>query len=74
MSAVRAYTYYAPEDYLALERTADYKSEYIDGQIIAMAGGSRAHTAITFNLHVAIGKRILGGPCRGRSNDRGSIP
>uniref|UniRef100_UPI003898DDB6 hypothetical protein n=1 Tax=Aerosakkonema funiforme TaxID=1246630 RepID=UPI003898DDB6 len=28
--------YYSPEEYLALEEVADYKSEYIDGQIFPM--------------------------------------
>ncbi len=36
-----AKTYYTPEQYLALEREAEYKSEYIDGQIYAMSGASR---------------------------------
>jgi Uma2 family endonuclease len=31
-----------PEEYLALERRAEYKSEYIDGEIVAMTGGGSA--------------------------------
>jgi Uma2 family endonuclease len=42
--------YYTPEEYLALEEAADYKSEYIDGEIIPMAGGTVNHNRITLNL------------------------
>ncbi len=42
--------YYSPEDYLALEETADSKSEYIDGQIKPMAGGSTNHNQIALNF------------------------
>ncbi len=42
--------YYTPEEYLDLETAADYKSEYIDGQIIPMAGGSTNHNRIALNL------------------------
>ncbi|MGF1936281.1 MAG: Uma2 family endonuclease [Nostoc sp. ChiQUE02] len=42
--------YYTPEEYLELEEAADYKSEYIDGQIIPMAGGSVNHNQIALNL------------------------
>jgi Uma2 family endonuclease len=42
--------YYTPEEYLELETVADYKSEYIDGQIIPMAGGSTKHNQISLNL------------------------
>jgi Uma2 family endonuclease len=42
--------YYTPEEYLELETAADYKSEYIDGQIIPMAGGSTNHNQISVNL------------------------
>lgn len=42
--------YYSPEEYLALEETADDKSEYIDGEIFPMAGGSTHHNQITLNF------------------------
>ncbi|MFN6477494.1 Uma2 family endonuclease [Nostoc sp. DedQUE07] len=42
--------YYTPEEYLELEEAADYKSEYIDGQIIPMAGGTVNHNQIALNL------------------------
>ncbi|MBN3950449.1 MAG: Uma2 family endonuclease [Nostoc sp. NMS7] len=42
--------YYTPEEYLELEEVAEYKSEYIDGQIISMAGGTVNHNKIALNL------------------------
>jgi Uma2 family endonuclease len=38
------------EDYLRLERQADCRSEYFDGEMFAMAGGARAHSLIATNL------------------------
>jgi Uma2 family endonuclease len=46
--------YYTPEEYLALEETADYKSEYIDGEIIPMPGGTIDHNRIVGNLYAAL--------------------
>ena len=42
--------YYSPEEYLALEEVAEYKSEYIDGEIYPMAGGSTNHNQIALNF------------------------
>lgn len=42
--------YYTPEEYLELEEVAEYKSEYIDGQIISIAGGTVNHNQIALNL------------------------
>jgi Uma2 family endonuclease len=42
--------HYTPEEYLELETIADYKSEYINGQIIPMTGGSTNHNRIALNL------------------------
>jgi Uma2 family endonuclease len=42
--------YFSVEDYLTLEEAAEYKSEYIDGQIIPVAGGSTNHNQIALNF------------------------
>lgn len=42
--------YYTPEEYLALEETAIDKSEYHDGEIIPMTGGTTNHNSIIINL------------------------
>ena len=42
--------YISPEEYLRLERAAEYKSEYYAGEIFAMAGGKAAHSLITANV------------------------
>lgn len=41
--------YYSPDEYLALEEKADYKSEYYRGEIFAMAGTSVNHNQIIIN-------------------------
>lgn len=59
MVAEKSARRYTPEEYLALERKAEYKSEYIDGWIVAMSGASREHGLIAFNcagmLHGQLG-------------------
>jgi len=42
--------YITPEEYLRAERKAEFKSEYYDGQMFAMAGGHPRHTAIATNI------------------------
>ena len=42
--------YLTPEEYLALDRAAEERSEYLDGEMFAMAGGSREHALIAANL------------------------
>lgn len=46
--------YYSIEEYLTLEESADYKSEYIDGEIFPMAGGSTNHNRIAGNFYAAL--------------------
>src|SRR5258708_7136677 len=57
------------EEWRELERTSDVRHEYIDGYVYAMAGGSRAHSAIAVNavatLHTALGV----GPCQVYNSD-----
>ena len=41
---------YTPAEYLELEEKAEYKSEYNNGQIFPMTGGSTNHNRVTGNL------------------------
>ena len=69
MQTAHKLTWLSPEDYLALEELAETKSEYVDGQILAMAGTSRAHAGIVRELLVALATRLRGGPCQVYAND-----
>ncbi len=46
--------YYSPEEYLEMEIVSPERHEYIDGQIIPMAGGTPNHNQITLNLSAAL--------------------
>jgi|TARA_B110000037_G_scaffold219848_1_gene285927 Uma2 family endonuclease len=50
------------EEYLAWEREADFKSEYLRGEIYAMSGAGLNHNIIASNLNRAIGNRLEGRP------------
>ncbi len=43
--------YYTPEEYLELEEKAEYKSEYHDGEIVPMTGGTTNHNEIAGNFY-----------------------
>lgn len=55
--------YYTVAEYLALEEAAEYRSEYVDGEIFAMAGGSPNHDMICSECARVIGNAILGSGC-----------
>ena len=46
--------YFTEEQYLALEETAEDKSEYLDGEIIPMTGGSTNHNRLAGNVYIAL--------------------
>jgi len=48
--ALQTKSRFTPEDYLALERRADSKSEYLNGEIFAMVGASEPHNLIVANV------------------------
>lgn len=54
----------SPEEYLAVERRAEYKSEYIDGVMYQMAGGSEAHNLITGNVVTELNVQLRDTPCK----------
>ena len=75
---------YTPAQYLALERAAETKSEYLNGEIFAMAGASRRHNLITGGMTLRrnrIGRRRSPGSWDPRScvrlrdaDQRGGLP
>jgi len=50
--------YYSPEEYLVLEETAEFKSEYYQGEIFAMAGASVNHNQIMLNTVIKLNKDL----------------
>lgn len=56
-------TYVTPEEYLARERKAEFKSEYYDGQVVAFAGASREHNLIVVNIAGELHTQLKGRPC-----------
>jgi Uma2 family endonuclease len=50
-------------EYLEIERRAECKSEFLDGEMFAMSGGTRSHYLIASNLNRAIGNQLEGCPC-----------
>lgn len=66
MDAVRKLT---PEEYLIWERQASLKSEYRDGELLAMAGASREHNRINTNLVRELSTQLKQSPCDVFSQD-----
>ena len=58
-----------PEADLALERVAETKSEYIDGQMVAMSGASFEHVTVGGNIYGQLFAKLRGGPCRALTSD-----
>jgi Uma2 family endonuclease len=54
----------SPQEYLDLERDAAQRHEYLDGEAVAMAGGSRAHNLLMTRVARLLGNHLDGSPCR----------
>jgi len=57
------------EEYLRLERAAEYKSEYLGGEIFAMAGGSPRHARLASKWGGQFEIKLGSGPCKAYSSD-----
>ena len=61
--------WYSYDEYRWFEETTDAKHEYLDGQILAMAGGTPEHAALAAAVTVILGQQLAGGPCYPFSSD-----
>lgn len=52
------------EEYLEAEQRSEVRHEYLYGTIHAMAGGSRRHNEICFQIAKGLDRQISDGPCR----------
>lgn len=52
--------YTTPEEYLALEEAAESKSEYRDGEIVPMTGGTTNHNRIILSFCIYLGLALRG--------------
>jgi Uma2 family endonuclease len=61
--------YVTPEEYLALERKAEYKSEYLQGEIFAMTGASHKHNLVAGNIFGELRQQLKGRQCEAYVGD-----
>ncbi|AFY71034.1 protein of unknown function DUF820 [Thalassoporum mexicanum PCC 7367] len=54
----------SPQAYLAWEEEQSLKYEYINGQVVAMTGGTLAHNSIALNLAAALKNHLRGKNCK----------
>jgi Uma2 family endonuclease len=67
--SVQTRAHITPGEYLEIERQAEYKSEYYNGEIFAMSGGSINHSLIAANVTSTLHRLLEGSGCRVFSSD-----
>jgi Uma2 family endonuclease len=60
---------YTFEQYLALEEESSIKHEFLEGEIVAMAGGTPEHAALAMAFGRQLGNQLEGTRCRVFSSD-----
>jgi Uma2 family endonuclease len=58
-----------PEEYLEIERKAEFKSEYFAGEMYAMSGATERHNLIVWNLAFCFGQQLRQRPCKAYFSD-----
>jgi Uma2 family endonuclease len=69
MTVSKSHAYFTPEDYLEIERISPIKHEYLQGQMVAMAGASKAHVIIAGNLSALLVNHLRGTGCLPYTSD-----
>jgi Uma2 family endonuclease len=64
MIAIGADYCMSPEEYLEFEHNSDIKHEYIDGEVYAMAGTTKAHNTISLNLAILLREKLKDSDCQ----------
>ncbi len=56
--------FFTPEEYLELEVKAEYKSQYVAGEIFAMAGTGLVHNEVVLNILTGLRNQFRSRACR----------
>ena len=56
-------------EYLRVERAAELRHEYFDGEMFAMSGGSAKHSLIKMNVGRELSTKLKGRPCTAFDSD-----
>lgn len=67
--SVQLKPFLSPQEYLAMERQAETKSEYYAGEVFALAGASRKHNTIVPNLAYLFVGQLKGRSCEIYNSD-----
>ncbi len=71
----QAKSFLTPEQYLEIERKAEFKSEYLNGEMFAMAGAKEAHNLVVADVLAALHQPFRPRPCRVYPSDmRVNVP
>ncbi len=62
-------SYLTPEEYLEIEREAEFKSEYYNGEIFALAGAGLSHNIISLNIASLLLNKLRDKNCFVFNND-----
>ena len=52
-----------PKEYLEMERKAEFRSEYVGGEIFAMAGAKRRHNVVAWNIGGELREKLKNKNC-----------
>ena len=70
MGTVRTRRILTLDDYFDVESRSEAKHEFLDGEILGMAGGSPRHNAISRNVLGSLTRVLRGGPCQEFGSDQ----
>ena len=62
-------TFLTPEQYLEIEREAEFRSEYLNGEVVAMSGGTPNHARIALNTAMRLAEQLAGHRCEAFGGD-----
>ena len=69
MTRAESLPHYTYEEYVRFEEMTDAKHEYLDGRILAMAGGTPEHAILTASSIALLSEQLAGTDCSAASSD-----